>query len=552
MKYTRWYASAITIFVFALIALIQGQPAMAATCAADLQISDFRLIDATGQTRTKFSNTEAIYPKVTIKNAGSATATSSTAATITTFYRSAETTAPVNLASDANTTLRNGQFAKNTTKVYSAIPDGENARYFNNYRYWTMPVAGTYVARVFVNSDNAACESNLANNQATYTYSVSANGAETVNLVQSANPGSDQVTSTSTGWRNSLVYTYRASVLQQVGFYNTGANAQYEVRLSNKDGLLGTVIAQGILDGSQDGYFIDNTTLALDKNQYYIFRVNQRSGSTKLTKHATQYQNFGFMAYSGGNTAASSVGTYQIRFKYTVSRVRLTFNQAEFTKLGFPTPQVNNPQTLTGEPLNRFKNYTMNQAVLAGKLTNMNPAFIAAWAERENDFDTLMDNCGDRDFNPNSPCYLWGYSWQVGYGVHVGVSIDKLHEATSRMHPELTETNIGQRVIDESKWRYTPTYHKVAPLTYPSKVYTESDLNDIVKSAKAGNSAARAQVATLMKDDGVGMYLIALNFRDIIGMNSGTAAKMAGWSVHYSRQTMINTIKAIYDAGLYQ
>jgi hypothetical protein len=74
----------------------------------------------------------------------------------------------------------------------------------------------------------------------------------------------------------------------------------------------------------------------------------------------------------------------------------------------------------------------------------------------------------------------------------------------------------------------------------------------IIKGAEVGDVASRARAATLMKDDAIGTYLIARNFKDNFGFNNRLAGTMAGWGSYYNPQIVINAIKAVYDAGIYR
>jgi hypothetical protein len=194
----------------------------------------------------------------------------------------------------------------------------------------------------------------------------------------------------------------------------------------------------------------------------------------------------------------------------------------------------------------------MPAVVQAAQATGIDPGIIGGWALRENSFDTFMDNCHDWEFNPNTPCYYWDVDWQVGYGNHVATGLYWLDDAINAMHHGFYTSQIGQQVINASATRYSPTWGGVVKLTYPSSTFPNVSLGTIQYYANGGSQYYRQLASILMKDDAIGCFLIAQNFKYNIGVNSSLAWHMEQWGGYYDRQKVVDAIKAVYDAGIYQ
>jgi hypothetical protein len=531
-------------------------PVEAASCTADLVVSDFKLLDAQGRSQTSFTIGQPIYVQVTLSNQGTSSATSSSGRTYTQVYGFKPSAVPAGTASDISMGLTNGVFSAKYTKTYSSLPSGQNNRFYNSNRSWSVNSAGTYTARVFINFDDGACESSFSNNQKTLVYTVTSN--PNIKLFNNALYSIPSTVATGDSrtidWKNSRFQAKHDLTLKQVGFYNTGSAASFEIRLSNSSGTLGSILAQGVLSQvSSAGYFIADVNVPLQSGNYYIFRVKQTNGASKIVHQSLGYQDIQFLdATRGSGNVSNARGTFQLYFKYDVYRTRLAFDYNKFYSYGFPTPQSPNPYALSSDKLDRWNNYTMPAVVQAAQSTGVDPGIIGGWALRENSFDSFMDNCRNSEYDPNTPCNYWGGDWQVGYGNHVATGLYWLDDAFKAIHYGFYTPQIGQQVINASATRYSPVLRSAVKITYPSSTFPNVPLSTIQYYANAGSQYYRQLASILMKDDAIGAYLIARNFHDNIGVNGSLAWRMEQWGPYYNRQSVINGIKAIYDAGIYQ
>ncbi len=180
-------------------------------------------------------------------------------------------------------------------------------------------------------------------------------------------------------------------------------------------------------------------------------------------------------------------------------------------------------------------------AIKAAEFTGTDLGITGMWAWLENNFDTFSENCSGSDANPNTPCYQWGYNWQVGYGLHVANSLHSLKDAMRLMHPNDSVQSVGQAVINASLSRSRA-------ITYPETTFPNFSLDTLIQGANNGDNKMRARVATLMKDDAIGTYLVAQRFKEL-GINSTLATRMQNWppAGYYDKQKLLNTISA--DSG---
>lgn len=228
-----------------------------------------------------------------------------------------------------------------------------------------------------------------------------------------------------------------------------------------------------------------------------------------------------------------------------------SFDLAKFQSYGFPEPQDPNPAAMSNDVLQGWNQYLRNHVAKASTATGVDPGIIGMWPYVETGGSwTPFDNCKQEnggDGDPNTQCTLWGDDWQVGPGNHLAYTYTFLPEAFDVMYgsqDNATVQKVGQSVIDNHPQRFGK------PLTIVSS-FPNVSLSSIIEGAVKGDMSSRNLMATLMKDDAIGVYLIARHFKDNIGINSGLAAKMEGWSSeYYGRQKIINHIKAIYDAGV--
>jgi hypothetical protein len=240
-----------------------------------------------------------------------------------------------------------------------------------------------------------------------------------------------------------------------------------------------------------------------------------------------------------------------------VDGVSTTFDAAKFKRYGFPAPDYRKWRTppLRGNALQKWQ-ALKPLAMKAAQATGVDIGIIGMWAWIESTFNPFMENCdkehnhgrdkGD-DGDPNTPCTEWGDYWQVGLGIHPAYVINYLDEAFRSMYgsnSDETVPQVGQSVLDKSK---TGGHILITIISsFPSR-----SLRDIVASAKRGEQHARVLLTTLMKDEAIGVYLIAKHFKHNVQLDAGTAQRMQRWSRKYDSynpQKIINLIKATYDA----
>ncbi len=217
------------------------------------------------------------------------------------------------------------------------------------------------------------------------------------------------------------------------------------------------------------------------------------------------------------------------------------FPQDIYRSYGFPTPTT--PETMSTQVLQNYKNYLQPNVQKAGAATGVDPAIITMWAWLETGINSYASNCND--LIKNNPNYYCDHGlWQVGYGIQVYDHLKNLTEAFNAMHAGETVQSVGQKVIDGSATRGIG-----GAITQPSAVFPDISINELVQKAQQGDKDARMYAAILMKDDGIGAYLIGKTFKGIIGPN--LAKTMQGWSSsYYDPQKIVNYIAGVYQAGI--
>ena len=138
---------------------------------SDLTVTNLKLADANGISKSSFKVNEDIYIIVTSKNVGPDAYTSS-GRILSAFYSNMTTAAKNRQTSDVGITLNNGLFSKNYEKTYGSYPTHENSLAFRSTKSFKMTKPGEYTGRLFINSDNAALETNYTNNQTTVRYTI--------------------------------------------------------------------------------------------------------------------------------------------------------------------------------------------------------------------------------------------------------------------------------------------------------------------------------------------------------------------------------------------
>lgn len=231
-----------------------------------------------------------------------------------------------------------------------------------------------------------------------------------------------------------------------------------------------------------------------------------------------------------------------------------SFPLSKFQSYGFPAPQTPNPQKLSGETLARWNTIIKPLAQKAASATNVDIGIIGMWPWLEGSF-VPFDNCdkehnvgsiGDSDHN--TQCPYWDGEWQVGLGLHPAYTHMFVKDAFDTMyggHDNAKVQQIGQQVLNNMKSRYGVSLTLV-PNPFPSE-----SIDTIISGSLNGNLRMRNLLTTLMKDEALGVYMVARHFKDNIGVDSGMASQMEGWSSsYYNRQKIVNYIKGIYDAGV--
>ena len=232
------------------------------------------------------------------------------------------------------------------------------------------------------------------------------------------------------------------------------------------------------------------------------------------------------------------------------------FDQAKFERMGFPPPQDPNPIVLDAKGLERWKSGAMQAAIKASGATGVDVGIIGFWSFYEGiNYDATYDNCnkegsegpaGDSDMN--TPC---GYTnWQVGNGIRPAEQVSVFDSAFKAMYGNsdtATVQRVGQGVIDTIAKNYA------TKITYPSSTFPNISLQSI--QANMGDMATRTWAGHLTRDDGISMYILASIFRgsaapDPSGFADSLMYDGGCASCFYNKQRIINTIKAVYDAGL--
>lgn len=151
----------------------------AAGDGADLTVVSFILTDSGGNERTMFWENEDIYVKTVIKNQGSTTGDSTTGNTVSQIYSNSSSDVVSGTPSDIGMYMVKGEFGTGAEYLYESRLTGSRQSRFTSdpYSSSTRPyswrkTAGTYTARILVNSDQAVSESDYVNNQASFQYTV--------------------------------------------------------------------------------------------------------------------------------------------------------------------------------------------------------------------------------------------------------------------------------------------------------------------------------------------------------------------------------------------
>lgn len=158
-------------------------PTPTPTPRPDLAVTVFSLTKTDGSippgSPPRFYTGEDICPYVTIKNQSPTGSVSSTNYTWTAFYKDRSLAPTLNLASDTDIYLRNGEFGANFAKNYGAASVGPSNSYYtykdgsnSQRKCWTAAWPGG-TAWVSLNYDHKATDSNYSNNIRSRDYDVS-------------------------------------------------------------------------------------------------------------------------------------------------------------------------------------------------------------------------------------------------------------------------------------------------------------------------------------------------------------------------------------------
>jgi hypothetical protein len=225
-----------------------------------------------------------------------------------------------------------------------------------------------------------------------------------------------------------------------------------------------------------------------------------------------------------------------------------TFDEKKFAALGFPPPQSPNPVQLDPKGLERWKQYGVAAAVKAAQLTGVDAGIIGFWSFYEGvNYDYAYNNCVNTSVSINEPC--GSNNWQTGnFAAQPANAAAYLQEAFDKMyggHDDATVQKVGQAVVDA-----VPQRDPGQKITYPSTTFPKTSLQALINGFNSGDLASRAWVSNLARDDALGAYIQAKVFK-AQGLDAGFADSMLyDGGVYYNKQKIVNTIQAVYDAGL--
>lgn len=167
----------------------------------NLAVGSFALTDSKGNVKTKFAPNEAIYVKTTLKN----TATSSSPSNIKTeFYANKPNAVSKGAVDSPEFAIKHGYFPGSSSYTYGSYPGGSReSQFLGTVRSFKQSKAGTYTARVFVDSTDLAAETSSSDNQKTITYTIASTTTST--------PTTTPTPTTPTTTTNSLPATVSSS-----------------------------------------------------------------------------------------------------------------------------------------------------------------------------------------------------------------------------------------------------------------------------------------------------------------------------------------------------
>ena len=238
------------------------------------------------------------------------------------------------------------------------------------------------------------------------------------------------------------------------------------------------------------------------------------------------------------------------------------FPTSLYNSYGFPNPTA--PKQMSEDTLYRWNNYLKPHAQKAAALVGIDAGFIGMWPYLESQFSSQLDNCGDLDHDPNTLCDWRSTLWQVGWGIFPEFESVYLKEAIEKMRPGESVQQVGQRVVLNSE-SFVPGGTRCpkdewyeanicSPYDKSYKFPNVTSVDDLIARGHNGDLEAQKQVATLMKDDAVGAYIVAKKFKNYVDNNTTTkvADLMASWPPHttYQPQSVVNYLAGIYSAGV--
>jgi len=121
-------------------------------------------------------------------------------------------------------------------------------------------------------------------------------------------------------WKGTLIYIKKNMNLNQIGFYNTGASAKYEVRNSESGGSIGTLVSSGNFKSTANssGYYYQDTNINLSSGRYYLIRVYPTTGRYYYGSTSTYYSELSFLRRGNGTSKAATTGAFQLRLRFTL------------------------------------------------------------------------------------------------------------------------------------------------------------------------------------------------------------------------------------------
>lgn len=121
-------------------------------------------------------------------------------------------------------------------------------------------------------------------------------------------------------WKNTLLYIKKSMNLNQLGFYNTGAGASYEIRSSDSGGSFGSVLNSGALSSSPNssGYYYRDLSAALNAGSYYVVRLYPTNGRYYYGSTSIYYTELSFLRRGNGSNKPATTGSFQLRLRFTL------------------------------------------------------------------------------------------------------------------------------------------------------------------------------------------------------------------------------------------